>query len=60
MKKPPKTYWIAERNEALRRARNARFYAGNPDISEHARELFMATCRAYVAEAREAQRGVRS
>lgn len=45
---------IAARTEAMRRARNARFYATcDGGASERTREAFRATCAEYVREARE-------
>lgn len=41
------------RDEAMRRARNARFYAGGTEASERTRATFLATCAEYVREARE-------
>lgn len=49
----PKVYWIEQRNEMMRKARNAQFYAKASDISEIARMNWLATCRTFVQEARE-------
>jgi hypothetical protein len=49
----------AARDEALRRARNGKFYADTPhDISERAREMWRETVRDAVTEARELNRAL--
>lgn len=44
--------YIANRNDRMRRARNAMFYAGSTEISERARARWLESVRQMVGEAR--------
>jgi hypothetical protein len=56
MSKPSRNYWMVEKVEAMRRARNAKFYAKAHGLSELSAARFMDSCREYVQAAREYNR----
>lgn len=52
MNRAPRAYWREQREDRMRRARVARWYATTPDLSAKARELWTQTARDMVTEAR--------
>lgn len=54
MKTVPRSYWIAERNEFMRRARNALFYSKANDISAASIVDWQDVAKHFVTQAREA------
>ncbi len=56
MNKLPRSYWTDARDEAMRKARNAAFYAGCKDITDQARKLWTEIVADHVQRAREFNR----